>query len=88
MEHIVQASATVMVGTQFEDNWVFYHDALTQACCKDTIRWMTEKGILHRWLLPKEGLNAGTRYSAMPTGNSPEMMPWDCSFIKCGSLVI
>ena len=36
---------------------------------------MKEKGYLHRWLLPLNGLQDGTPYVSRPVGNSPEFMP-------------
>ena len=46
---------------------------------KETINWMKEKGYLHRWLLPLNGLQDGTPYAGRPVGNSPEFMPLDNS---------
>ena len=46
---------------------------------KETMQWMREKGYLKHWVLPEQGLNAGTRFEGRPVGNSPEMMPLDCS---------
>jgi hypothetical protein len=40
---------------------------------------MQEKGLLKHWILPELGLNKKTIYAERPPGNSPEMMPWDCS---------
>ena len=40
---------------------------------------MKEKGYLHRWLLPLNGLQDGTPYAGRPVGNSPEFMPLDNS---------
>ena len=71
-----------MEGTLYEDNWMFYHDALTQLKCKRTKAWMETKGYLKRWVLPVNGLNDGTVYAGRPVGNSPELMPLDCSLFK------
>ena len=46
---------------------------------KEKINWIKEKGYLHRWLLPLNVLQDGTRYSGRPVGNSPEFMPLDNS---------
>ena len=35
--------------------------------------------VLHRWLLPMNGLQDGTPYSGRPVGNSTEFMPLDNS---------
>ncbi|RHY15993.1 hypothetical protein DYB32_010693, partial [Aphanomyces invadans] len=82
IEHIVHASAAVMADTVYAGDWVFMHDALSQMTCKSTIEWMKDKNYHHRWVLPELGLNDGTRFSGRPVGNSPELMPWDCSLNK------
>ena len=46
---------------------------------KETIDWMKEKGYLHRWLLPLNGLQDGTPCAGCPVDNSPEFMPLDNS---------
>lgn len=43
---------------------------------------METKGYLKRWVLPVNGLNDGTIYAGRPVGNSPELMPQDCSLFK------
>ena len=43
---------------------------------------METKGYLKRWVLPVNGLNAGTVYEGRPIGNTPELMPLDCSLFK------
>jgi len=85
--HIMVASQEVFIGSKFadptsENHWMFYHDALSTMTCAKTIVWMHEKDYYRFWLLPKGGLNDGTRYACRPVGNSPEMMPWDASLNK------
>ena len=82
VEHMITQSAAVMKGTAHEDDWVFYHDALTQMTDRACISWMKEKGYYKRWVLPLKDLNAGTVYDGRPVGNSPEMMCLDCSLFK------
>ena len=53
----------------YQDNWYFYHDALSLMTCADSIAWMKKEGIYKHWLLPCNGLNKGTDYSDKPTGN-------------------
>ena len=78
--HIYTESKKFYEGTEFEDNWYFYHDALSLMTAKSTIEWMADVGYLKHWLLPVHGLNSEfKRYKGRPIGNSPEMMPWDCS---------
>ncbi|CAB9505297.1 unknown protein [Seminavis robusta] len=69
----------------FGNNWYFYHDALSLMTAKVTVKWMKEKGYYKHWLLPVLGVNMEPelkRYSKAPVGNSPELMPWDCSLNK------
>jgi hypothetical protein len=79
---MVNATEALMLGTKYEGRGVFYHDALTQLTCASTVNWMKEKGYYKYWILPETGLNANTKYSSRPVGDSPELMPWDCSLIK------
>lgn len=76
VEHMITESRRV-IGS---DDFYLYHDALsmmTSAKCKE---WMREKGYLRHWVLPVNGLNDDLKgYSLRPVGNSPEMMPLDCS---------
>lgn len=46
---------------------------------KETVDWMQTKGYLKHWVLPELNLNKGTVYANRPVGNSPEIMPLDCS---------
>ena len=68
-----------MKGTEYEDNFFFYHDALTQLTDKESINYMQDKGMLKHWILPKAGLLNGTRWANSPLGNSPEFNPLDCN---------
>ena len=69
-------------GTVYENNFFFYHDALslmTSPSCKD---FMKKTGIINHWILPQNKLNENTVYSNRPIGNSPEVMPLDCNLNK------
>ena len=77
LRKVYDASEKVFKGTLFEDEWLFYHDALSLMTATSTIQWMKEVDIYKRWLLPKNNLNGGTTYSGRPVGNSPEFMPLD-----------
>jgi hypothetical protein len=83
VEHIVVETARIYKGTKKEDDWMFYHDALSLMTAKDTIKWMQEKDYLKRWILPMGGLhqwdNDLKAYFGRPIGNSPENMPLDTS---------
>ena len=77
--HMCKCTAAAYAGTEFEDSWFFYHDALTQLTCKRTREWMVQKDLMKRWLLPVGECNVGTVYFGRPVGNTPEIMPWDTS---------
>ena len=86
IEFMVNESQRVMKGTYHEDDWFFYHDALTLMTATSTIEWMRKKDCLKRWLLPVNNLSQDDKdlksYLGRPIGNSLEMMPWDCSLNK------
>ena len=79
VEYMDSATKEVMAGTKHADDYYWYHDALTQLTDKRTKEWMVKEGYFKRWLLPVPPCNAGTIYEGRPVGNSPEIMPWDCS---------
>ena len=62
-----------------EDNFYIVHDALVLMTAKETINWTKQKGYLHCWLLPLNGMQDGTPYAGRPVGNIPEFMPLDNS---------
>ena len=66
-----------MKGSVHEDDFYIVHDALVLITAKETINWTKQKGYLHSWLLPLNGLQDGTTYSGRPVGNIPEFMPLD-----------
>jgi hypothetical protein len=86
IEHIVAQSALMFKGTQYEESWVFYHDALSLMTAKESVEWMKEHGHFERWLLPVMGLHSDDAdlkaYLQTIPGNGPENMPWDLSLNK------
>jgi hypothetical protein len=88
IEFMVSESQRIMVGTYHEEDWFFYHDALSLMTATATIDWMRKKDYLKRWLLPVNLLSAGDKdlknYLNRPIGNSPKMMPWDNTLNKDG----
>jgi hypothetical protein len=86
IEFMVVESQRIMCGTCHEDDWMFYHNALSLMTAKDMIKWMQKKDYLKRWLLPVNMLSKNDKdlkqFINCPIGNSPEMMPWDCSLNK------
>ena len=92
--HIDNESRRSFKGTKFEDNYYFYHDALTQMTDLKCVKWMKEEGIYERWIKPELGCNdevwamkdgelkKNTRYKGRPVGNCPELMPLDNSLFR------
>ena len=81
---ILDECKRVMHGTIHEDDWYFYHDALSLMTASTTLNWMDSEtfngvSIRKKWLVPQKGLNKGTPYEGRPVGNSPEFMPLDNS---------
>ena len=73
-----------MQGTKHENDWVFYHDALSLMTSRECKDWMVSKKIgnvsyMDKWLVPCNGCNAGTKYYGRPVGNLPKFMPLDMS---------
>ena len=66
-------------GSVHEDDLYIVQDALVLMAAKETIKWMKQKGYLHHWLLPLNGLQDGTPNAGRPVGNSPKFMPLDNS---------
>jgi hypothetical protein len=82
VEHIYLHSQAAFRGTVHEDNWVFWHDALSLITVKDTVLWMKEKGIYKHWILPELDLykdypEVKKNYNNRPIGDTPEAMPLD-----------
>jgi hypothetical protein len=82
VEHIYKESEKAFKNTKYESNCIFYHDALLLMTAKETISWMKKMDYWKRWLLPFNNFNTEAdlcAFKGQPIGNSPEMMPWDCS---------
>lgn len=92
--HIDRESREAFQGTKHEEDYVFYHDALTQMTDIKCTNWMKEEGLYHRWIKPELGCNNEVEeekngqmvkrrcYKGRPTGNSPELNPLDNSCFR------
>lgn len=74
--HIYDSIAALFKGTGYENDWYYYHDALTLKTAKSSVTWMKEQGYYKRLILPLS-INMGTPYKGWPVGNSHEMMSLD-----------
>jgi hypothetical protein len=84
VEYIVRVSKEHFAGTKYEDNWYFYHDALSLMTADETIEWIKQKGYYDHWILPEYDLNKDLKnYNRVqPVGNNPGAMCWDNSLNK------
>lgn len=90
IEYMIEQTDELMKGTQYEGKGLFYHDALNQLCCKETVEWMKTHGYYNRWIIPVLGCNdkvlGKSTYAGRPPGNSPECNPLDNSLIQDGHM--
>ena len=89
IDHVYEHTRQAFVGSDHELDFFFYHDAISLMTSSCSIEYMKKtpgategKSIYDHWLLPVEGLNHGTDFTRKPVGNSPELMPLDCSLNK------
>ena len=83
VRHMYNVSKELYVGTEHEDSWLFYHDALKLMTATGTIDWMKEEGIYKHWIKPEFGICDEWRYyKHHMVGNQPEKMPLDNSCNK------
>jgi hypothetical protein len=81
--HMMVESRALMVGSQCDPDKVRVgHDALSLMTCAETRAWMVLMGYDKMWITPQLRCNAGTPFAGRPVGNSPELMPLDCSLNK------
>ena len=84
VKYMMEECAEMMHNTVHQDDWFFYHDALSLLTSKECRIYMKNThfaGIkaYDKWLLPTKDVNVGTRYHERCVGNSPEFMPLDNS---------
>ena len=71
-------SKKVFEGTTHQEDWYFYHDALSQMTANSTVEWMKAEGYYEKWLVPQNGCNDWiAKFGLRPVGDSPEFMPLD-----------
>ena len=79
IDHIFEESRKAL-----GEDYLVYHDALSLMTGSSAVNYMKRKGYYKHWILPQLDLmNDGTgelkSYANRPVGNSPEIMPLDCS---------
>jgi hypothetical protein len=53
-----------MEGTEQEDDWCFYHDALSLMTAKEMILWMKAKKNYKWWILPEWAFMSWRKFSS------------------------
>ena len=76
---MMNEAENLMKGSVHEDDFYIVYNSLVLMTAKETINWMKQKGCLHRWLLPLNGIQDGTPYAGRSVGNSSELLPLDNS---------
>ena len=77
MAFLMNEAEKLTKGSVNEDDLYIVHNDLVLMTSKEKINWLKQKGYLHNWFLPLNGLQDGTPYAGHPVGNSPEFMPLD-----------
>ena len=69
------------MGTQHENEWYVYHDALSLFTSTNSIAYMKQKNYFQHLILPENGLNnkinGSSNFANRVVGNHFEMMPLD-----------
>jgi len=81
---IIWEGERIFGGTEREDDWVFYHDALSTMTAKKTVEWMKTEFVKgnsgptyhDKWMKPVLNITPDSRHYV---GNQPEKMPMDNS---------
>ena len=82
MDHAIEEGNRVFRGTDFEDSWLIYHDALSSWWSAAAQEYMTERGFADRQIRGLGHTNVGTRYEGTLPGDTPEYMPLDSNLFS------
>ena len=82
VQQIYDNTKKVFAGTVYEDDFSFYHDALSLMTSQSCKEYMIKTGFIDHWILPQNNLNSQTKYENRPVGNSPVVMPMDSNLNK------
>ena len=87
--HIVEQCKSLYAGTDMEDKWFFYHDALKLMTADATIEWMRQEGYLKYWLKPEHGICAAwSKFDKAFVGNQTEKQPLDNTLFQDGNVSV
>jgi hypothetical protein len=84
VEYMVTSCKEHFAGTIYEDDWYFYHDALSLMTADETKDWVKCQGYYDHWIMPQHDLASHLAYykKVQPVGNNLGAMPWDNSLSK------
>ena len=83
VDHVVKEGNRLFEGTEFENTWVIYHDALLQWWEKGTQAHLLSLGFPPARQMCCQGeTNKGTRYEGKLVGDTPEFMPLDTNLFS------
>mmetsp|Transcript_5851 Transcript_5851/g.15257 ORF Transcript_5851/g.15257 Transcript_5851/m.15257 type:complete len:376 (-) Transcript_5851:191-1318(-) len=77
MDHVINEGNLKFADTPFKDDWLIYHDHLSQWWEKGAQQHLASRGFLHRQVRCLGETNKGTRYEGNLVGNRYELMPLD-----------
>ena len=77
MKHAIQEGNRIFKGTEFENNWVMYHDALSSWWSVGAQEFMRGEDFEDRQIRGLGHTNQDNRYGGKLPGDTPEYMPLD-----------
>ena len=77
MDWVIDQGNALFADTEYAENWLIFHDHLSQWWEKGAQHYLAERGFKGRQLRCEGDTNKGTRYEGNLTGNSPELCPLD-----------
>ena len=78
MDHIIDEGNRLYADTIYKDNWIIWHDMLSQWWTPEAQAHMASRGMQHRQVKALGKTNAlSKRYKGKLIGDSPELMPLD-----------
>eukprot|EP01034_Spumella_vulgaris_P034523 gene34523-42580_t len=73
IDHVITESTAIYANTEYADNFLIFHDALSQWWEDEAQEYIAQRGFRDRQVRCFGDTNAGTRYEGKLTGDSPEM---------------
>ena len=80
--HSISEGNRLFRGTDYERNWVIYHDVLSTWWSKEAQEYMASRGFAKRQIRGLGHTNTDNRYHDKLPGDSPEYMPLDSNLFS------